>query len=134
MRNVSLILLLAMVPYLTMAQKRSKKNKNKENSVEFLLIKGIESFGPKEMLVKVTDKESYYSNLKAISKMNIDISYVFSEYESKENKDLIKKEKGFLSMADAVNAATDKGWTFHSSNIVNIDNYLIHYYYLQRGR
>ena len=46
MKKITLILLVAMVPFLTMAQKRSKKNKttNTEKAVEFLVIKGLEYF------------------------------------------------------------------------------------------
>ena len=49
MKKIVLMLLVAMVPFLTMAQKRSKKDKQaveqvkKSNaSVEFMMIKGIE--------------------------------------------------------------------------------------------
>ena len=50
MKKIVLMMLVAMIPFLTMAQKRSKKGKNtkvekvvqSKSSVEFMVIKGVE--------------------------------------------------------------------------------------------
>ena len=48
MKKITLMLLVAMVPFLTMAQKRSKKDKTKTTnaSYEFMVITGFQMMAP----------------------------------------------------------------------------------------
>ena len=42
MKKLITIMLVAIVPFVTMAQKRSKKDKDSSNKYEFMIIKGVE--------------------------------------------------------------------------------------------
>ena len=42
MKKLITIMLVAIIPFVTMAQKRSKKDKDSSNKYEFMIIKGVE--------------------------------------------------------------------------------------------
>ena len=134
MRKIIIIMLVAMVPFLTMAQKRSKKKKdtNTETVVEFLVVKGIEYSKERKSPDTMDEKVLLYANLKRLQKMDVLVSYDFGRVESQENTDLIAQSERFRTMADAVNAATAKGWEFQSATTTSLGDVIMHYYYMTR--
>ncbi len=152
-------MLVAMVPFMTMAQKRSKKgtnpktekkDKSSNENPSFMIIKGVEYWD--RMEVAQTDPRDIglekdgddYARLKAddmslekLMKQHLKpmskFSFSFDVGKStEESLDLNKSSKGFRSMAEAVNQAAVYGWEFINSTIVVDGNITIHYYYMKR--
>ena len=140
MKNIVLMLLVAMVPFLTMAQKRSKKGdtqaveqaKKSNASVEYMMIKGIEipmineSTNPGEDIREMA--------LGAISSENVKLIVAF-DYGNLRNAEVKEMTgKRYRTMMSAVNAAAEKGWELINSNVISEDKMKIHYYYMKRKK
>lgn len=147
MKKITLLLLVAMVPFLTMAQKRSKKggkqSTEKVSSVKanFMVIKGIEIYEDEKFVNKEELKNMPQEELKHIEmKKRLDgivsymVSFDFGNIKNQEVSYLVKRSKSIRSMVEAVNLVSAKGWEFISSNITNIDGVTTHYYYMRRDK
>ena len=142
MKKIVLMLLVAMVPFLTIAQKRSKKEdkqaveqvKKSNASVEYMMIKGIEipmineSTHPGEDIREMA--------LGAISSENVKliIAFDYGDLRNSEVKEMKTNSRRFRTMMSAVNAAAEKGWEFINSNVISEDKMKIHYYYMKRKK
>ena len=145
MKKLVLLILVAMVPFFTMAQKRTKKAKatktettDKSSVVKsnFMIIKGVEVDMNQEGIAE-TDKESTDLSLDRLIKKHIKpVSRFYFSYDiggySEESQKLTADSKAFRSMAQAVNEAAKYGWEFINSTIVVDGNVIIHYYYMKR--
>ena len=147
MKKTTIILLLAMVPFLTMAQKRSKKEKNNNAAAEkvfaskasydFMIITGYEMMdeGLKE------DSKEFNSPQYQVKKMirnggKTIVTFDFGMVISKKNPDseLLRSASEFRTMAAAVNGAAKYGWEFVSANSMNLGVSKVHYYYMRRNK
>ena len=143
MKKIVLIMLVAMVPFLTMAQKRSKKGKNvkteeiveSNSSYEFMVITAIGTskvetkfLSPRAVNSGTRTKEMMKSNSRLM------IVFDFGRTKTKTISNLIKDAESFRSMATAVNAAAKEGWSFVSSDVVSEGKSKIHYYYMTRKK
>ena len=142
MKKIVLMLLVAMVPFLTIAQKRSKKEdkqaveqvKKSNASVEYMMIKGIEipmineSTHPGEDIREMA--------LGAISSENVKliVAFDYGNLRNSEAKEMQTNSRRFRTMMSAVNAAAEKGWEFINSNVISEDKMKIHYYYMKRKK
>jgi len=140
MKKIVLMLLVAMVPFLTMAQKRSKKDnkqaveqtKNSKASVEYMMIKGIEismineSTHPGEDVREMALGSISSENVKLI------VAFDYGHLRNAEVKEMMSKR--FRTMMSAVNTAAEKGWEFINSNVISEDKMKIHYYYMKRKK
>jgi len=142
MKKIVLMLLVAMVPFLTMAQKRSKKGdkqaieqaKKSNASVEYMMIKGIEipmineSTHPGEDIREMA--------LGAISSENVKliVAFDYGNLRNSEAKEMQTNSRRFRTMMSAVNAAAEKGWELINSNVISEDKMKIHYYYMKRKK
>ncbi len=135
MKKITLILLVALVPYLTMAQKRSKKNKNTvtEKAVEFMVIKGVELLLDKPQN-NIDKKSSLLAVAGKLQNSKVIIYYDFGRIESEQNSELIGMSKKIISMVDAVNIAASKGWQFQSANVYFEGDTRTHYYYMTKSK
>ena len=135
MKKIVLMMLVAMVPFLTMAQKRSKKEKNVKTE------KIVESNSTYNFMVIIGQEMNSKGQLKADLKKPVDvkrkmtktkmiINFDFGGIMSAENKKLMKNASLYITMAAAVNAAADEGWEFISANVVNGT----HHYYMKRNK
>ncbi|MDC0249594.1 hypothetical protein OAK24_01815 [Flavobacteriales bacterium] len=146
MKRITLIMLVAMVPFLTMAQKRSKKNKNTKiekvvdsgAAYEFLVIRAIEY---NERVISGSDLEDMESEDLIRLKLNnlIDVTYMvtynFGTTTIQENdSDLMRSSTKLRSMSEAVNAAANNGWEFQNANVVVVGENRVHYYYMKRDK
>jgi TolA-binding protein len=155
MKKIVLMMLVAMVPFMTMAQKRSKKNKNAKiekievsnSSVEYMVVKGVEypanskrinsneerlsreneGMGEEELL---DIQRNMRQNLKSIFIITLD----FGKESTKESRELIDQSIHYSSMAEAANAAAERGWEFVSANVVPNNGNTTHYYYMKRNK
>ena len=142
MKKIVLMLLVAMVPFLTIAQKRSKKEdkqaveqvKKSSASVEYMMIKGIEipmineSTHPGEDIREMALGGISSENVKLI------IAFDYGNLRNSEAKEMKTNSKRFRTMMSAVNAASEKGWEFINSNVISEDKMKIHYYYMKRKK
>ena len=143
MKKIVIIMLVAMVPYFTMAQKRSKKNKKVETvvknnaSYEFMVITGY------EIMINNADKRIKGGpdqipppdvQLKMIMQSNskVRIQFDFGGNDSDEN--ILLSENRYKSMSHAVNGAANNGWEFVSSDIIISGTVKTHYYYMRKTK
>ena len=133
MKKLSLIMLLATLPFLTMAQKRSKKVKvdqteasNSNASYEFMVISGhsmnssrIAGAGPN-------------ADTRSAKMSSIKITFDLGGIASSEAEDLSQMQ--YRSMAHAVNIAAKLGWEFVSANVLDKQASTLHFYYMKRKR
>ena len=143
MKKLVLLILVAMVPFLTMAQKRTKKDKEKTETTDkssnitsnFMIIKGVEVDMTQEGIE--TEKDSEDVSLDRLIKKYIKpVSRFYISYDvgplSKEAQKLTDASKDFRSMAQAVNASAEYGWEFMNATVVIDGSVKIHYYYMKR--
>ena len=136
MKKLILLLLVAMVPFLTMAQKRSKKEDKQTTSskasVEYMMIKGIEipmtneSANPGEDVREMALGSISSENIKLI------VAFDYGNLRNAEAKEM--RGKRFRTMMSAVNTAAEKGWEFINSNVISENKMKIHYYYMKRNK
>jgi hypothetical protein len=141
MKKIVLMLLVAMVPLITMAQKSKKGDKQaveqakKSNaSVEYMMIKGVEipmKNASAEPAVDVREMA-----LGGISSENVKliVAFDYGNLRNAEAKEMHTNSRRFRTMMSAVNAAAEKGWEFINSNVISEDKMKIHYYYMKRKK
>ena len=141
MKKIVLIMLVAMVPFLTMAQKKAKKKRNAKTEVneglnasyEFMVITGYELANDKV--------ESRSGNSPAASRNDVVrpfskvvIKFDFGRVKANQASSLLENSRSYKTMATAVNAAAKEGWNFVSSDVVSEGKSKIHYYYMKRDK
>ena len=144
MKKIVLMMLVAMIPVITMAQKRSKKDKNiksekiveSNSSYEFMIITGFEihlqaeNRGGAGNEVKNSVDER---NQMMRSKSKIKVDFDFGA-KTNEIPNLLRQARNFRTMAAAVNAAANEGWDFVSSDVILSGKNKFHYYYMRRNK
>ena len=149
------MMLVAMIPFLTMAQKRSKKGKNtkvekvvqSKSSVEFMVIKGIEyprkskQSNEEEILLSEETKGLAREEILLLQKkirQDLNPIYIitfdFGNKSSKGSRELLEESVHYSSMATAAYSAIEKGWEFMSANVIQGSGSVTHYYYMKRNK
>ena len=141
MKKIVLLMLVAMVPFFTMAQKKAKKKKNVKTEIneglnasyEFMVITGYELANDKV--------ESRSGNSPAASRNDVVrpfskvvIKFDFGRVKANQASSLLENSRSYKTMATAVNAAANEGWNFVSSDVVSEGKSKIHYYYMKRDK
>ena len=148
MKKIVLIMLVAMVPFLTMAQKRSKKKdkqaveqvKSSKATVEYMVIKGIEfpmtNEGVDNKELNATGQDVREMEMKRLIKPQVKliIAFDFGNERNKEVSEMMRVASNFRSMAAAANAAAERGWEFVSANVLSASGNTTHYYYMKRKK
>lgn len=148
MKKIVLMLLVAMVPFLTMAQKRSKKDnkqaveqtKSSKAAVEYMVIKGIEIpmdiEGMDEKELNAKGKDALEMQMKRMLKPQVKLVIIFDygNVRNKEVGEMMRAASTFRSMSAAANAAAERGWEFMSANVMPNNNTATHYYYMKRKK
>ena len=140
MKKLIVIMLVAMIPFITMAQKRSKKDKKAKQEVKiptvnFMVITGMAitpDISKEEMIVEITDNVEGALMRQKLREKGLKISFDFGTQVPKEMKELIVEARRLHSMTDAVNVLTKRGWEFSGSDIQTDENVTYYYYYMQR--
>jgi len=125
-----------------MAQKRSKRDKDKTVELKFMTIHGI-SFaeGPgmsgDEMKMAITDmgdagSEEAYLLQKKLTGGKLRISFDFGAVLNNSTKKLMSSAMSLHTMTDAVNFLAKEGWEFSGSNIVKDKDMTYYYYYMRK--
>ena len=137
MKKLIVIMLVAMIPFITMAQKRSKKDKKAKQevkipSVNFMVITGMAITPDMDMKAEISDGEEGALMRQKLREKGLKISFDFGTQVPKEMKELIVEARRLHSMTDAVNVLTKRGWEFSGSDIQTDENVTYYYYYMQR--
>ena len=143
MKKITLILLVATLPLLTMAQKRSKKgNKDKiekfdnsNASYEFMVLSGYERGIGEDASKRGTSEIPADMQTKMLMKAGsqVMVSFDFGT-RSQANSELMRSARSHKTMASAVNALANEGWEFVDANVVNLGRTKAHYYYMKRSK
>ncbi len=125
------------IPFITMAQKRSKKDKKAKQEVKiptvnFMVITGMAITPDMDMKAEISDGEEGVLMRQKIKEKGLKISFDFGTQVPKEMKKLIVEARTLHSMTDAVNVLTKQGWEFSGSDIQTDENVTYYYYYMQR--
>ena len=117
------MLLVAMVPFLSMAQKESK--------IEYMMIKGIE--------IQMNESADAPGDVReqalgSITSENVKFitAFDYGDLRNAEVKEMMSKR--YRTMTSAANAAAKKGWEFINSNVISVDKMTVHYYYMKRNK
>jgi len=123
MKKITLMLLVAMVPFLSMAQKESK--------IEYMMIKGIE--------IQMNESADAPGDVReqalgSITSENVKFitAFDYGDLRNAEVKEMMSKR--YRTMTSAANAAAKKGWEFINSNVISVDKMTVHYYYMKRNK
>ncbi len=140
MKKLIVIMLVAMIPFITMAQKRGKKDKKAKQEVKiptvnFMVITGMDittAMSKDDIMVEITDNVEGALMRQKLREKGLKISFDFGTQVPKEMKKLIVEARTLHSMTDAVNVLTKRGWEFSGSDIQTDENVTYYYYYMQR--
>ena len=140
MKKIVLMMLVAMVPFLTMAEKRSKKGD--KQAVEYMVIKGVEfSMDSEGMGIKEREFLAESGDVRKMQMMrlfkeevHVMIKFDFGNESNKEISEMKRSAQKYNSMSSAANAAAVNGWEFVSANVVNSTVGTTHYYYMKRNK
>ena len=134
-------MLVAMVPFITMAQRGKKDKKAKQEvkipTVNFMVITGMAittdmAANSDEMEREISDSEEGVLMRQKIREKGLKISFDFGTQVPKEMRELIVQARKLHSMTDAVNVLVKQGWEFSGSDIQTDENVTYYYYYMQR--
>lgn len=148
MKKIVLMLLVAIVPFLTIAQKRSKKGdkqaveqvEKSKSTVEYMVIKGIEfpmtNEGMDNKELNAIGQDVREMEMKRLIKPQVKliIAFDFGNERNKEVSEMMRVSSNFRSMAAAANAAAERGWEFVSANVLSASGNTTHYYYMKRKK
>tara|TARA_B100000795_G_scaffold4505_1_gene3175 strand:+ start:96 stop:524 length:429 start_codon:yes stop_codon:yes gene_type:complete len=142
MKKIVLMMLVAMIPFLTMAQKRSKKGKKvktekvveSNSSYDFMVITGDETTLKAEGRSDIKASKPVDLKSREMMKTKMKIHFDFGGIKSPENIKLMKNSRGYRTMAAAVNGSANEGWEFISANVIRGKVVTTHYYYMKRNK
>jgi len=143
MKKITLMLLVAMLPFLTMAQKRSKKGKkdkiekvdNSNATYEFMVLSGYERDIDEDVSRRGTAEIPAEMQIKKLMKAGSQVMVNFDfGTRSQANSELMRNARSYKTMASAVNALANEGWEFVNANVVNLGTTKAHYYYMKRSK
>jgi len=145
MKKITLLLLITVLPFATMAQKRTKKDtkskteikeKSSNTKVNFMIIKGVEvdmsfeGMDESEILTQDVSLQQAKKHIKPSSKFYF--SYDVGSPMNEEVVKLTSSSQSFRTMAQAVNASAEYGWEFMNATIIIDGPVKIHYYYMKK--
>jgi len=136
MKKLITIMLVSLVPFITMAQKRSKKDKTakseiKSSELRFMVIKGVtisESSNTDALL------EEFHMDHNDVN-TSLEKARIWFDFGSNINKEaakLLEESRKMRSLTDAVNFLGNYGWEFVSSNIEREGKFTTYYYYMKK--
>ena len=149
MKKLTLLLLVAMVPFLTMAQKKSKKRSKNDkisnstniaSAYEFMVIKGAEiDMSHREDIDPAEQHASDISSERRMKKllkppMRLIVSFEAADMRGSEARNLMSKSNELRTMSAAVKEASSYGWEFINANVFSTKDGLMHYYYMRRNK
>ena len=150
MRNILLLILVATIPLMSVAQKRSKKGSNAKmdkmvkktpSEYEYMIIEGVQSttsdgesmMGEDELLARGATSSDV--KMKGMIKSRYKHFVKFDTGRiTPEQVELNKLARVCNHMSDALYQASKLGWEFVNASHANTDDYINHFYYMKRKR
>ena len=150
MRNILLLILVATIPLMSVAQKRSKKGSNAKmdkmvkkspSEYEYMIIEGVQSttsdeesmMGEDELLARGATSSDV--KMKGMIKSRYKHFVKFDTGRiTPEQVELNKLARVCNHMSDALYQASKLGWEFVNASHANTDDYITHFYYMKRKR
>jgi len=150
MRNILLLILVATIPLMSVAQKRSKKGSNAKmdkmikkspSEYEYMIIEGVQSTSSEDERMMDKDEIESRDNADSDVKMKGMIKSRYKHFVkfstgriTPEQVELNRLSRSCSHMSDALYQATKLGWDFVNASHINTDDYVTHYYYMKRKR
>ena len=141
MKKITLLILIAIVPFLSIAQKRSSKKTVSKQEVkvqlseyEYMNITGLQQdvvVVDNDISGAVGPEVRFIQRLKSKARLTIRFN---SGKITPEIIELNKLSRECTSMMLALNAASKYGWDLLSSNVVKEEGLTVHHMYLRRKR
>ena len=150
MRNILLLILVATIPLMSVAQKRSKKGSNAKmdkmvkkspSEYEYMIIEGVQSttsdeesmMGEDEILARGATSNDV--KMKGMIKSRYKHFVKFDTGRiTPEQVELNKLARVCNHMSDALYQASKLGWESLNASHANTDDYITHFYYMKRKR
>jgi hypothetical protein len=150
MRNILLLILVATIPLMSVAQKRSKKGSNAKmdkmvkkspSEYEYMIIEGVQSTTSEEEKMmdqdELNSREASTGNIKMKGMIKSNYKH-FVKFETgritPEQVELNKMARACSHMSDALYQASKLGWEFVNASHINTEYYVTHFYYMKRKR
>ena len=130
MKKIVIMMLVAIVPLLTIAQDKKSKAK-----FEYMMIKGVEV-----PMMEAADEPAGDVREMALLNLNSEnvkllVVFDYGDLRDAEVKEMMERQrKRFKTMMSAVNTAAEKGWEFINSNVISENRMKTHYYYMKRKK
>ena len=136
MKKVILLMLVAIVPLLTMAQKRSKKNKKSDKTAtyDFMVITGYQVVVNSRAEQDPGKSPTPHMRTKNLMSSNSKVRVQFDLAKEFKAEQIQLNESSHRTMVDAVAAAAENGWEFQSADVVPVGQSKIYYYYMRRDK
>jgi hypothetical protein len=150
MRNILLLILVATIPLMSVAQKRSKKGSNAKmdkmvkkspSEYEYMIIEGVQSTTSEEESMMGEDELLARGATSSDVKMKGMIKSRYKHFVkfdtgriTPEQVELNKLARVCNHMSDALYQASKLGWEFVNASHANTDDYITHFYYMKRKR
>ena len=150
MKNLLLLTLVATIPFMSIAQKRSKKGTNAKMSkfekkspseYEYMIIEGVQSIMSEEEQMMDQEELAARDGAKGDMKMKGMIKSRYKHFVrfdtgkiTPEQVELNKLARSCYHMSDALLQATKLGWEFINASHINTEEYITHFYYMKRKR
>ncbi|MDA9325461.1 hypothetical protein N9Q36_01955 [Flavobacteriales bacterium] len=150
MKNIILVFLLASIPFMSIAQKRSNKKTNAKmgemkkqapSAYEYMVIDGIQSTTTNDE--KMMDQGELAARAGASGDIRMK-GMLTGKYKhmvnfstgriSPEQIQLNKMARVCNHMSDALYQASKLGWEFVSASHTSSEDFIMHYYYMKRLR
>ena len=149
MKNILLMILVATIPFMSIAQKRSKKSnakmgefvKKSPSEYEYMVIEGVQSIMSDEEKMMDQDELSARDGARGDMKMKGMIKSKYKHFVrfdtgkiTPEQVELNKMARICNHMSDALYQASKLGWEFINASHINNDEFITHFYYMKRKR
>jgi hypothetical protein len=145
-----LLILVATIPLMSVAQKRSKKGSNAKmdkmvkkspSEYEYMIIEGVQSTTSEEESMMGEDELLARGATSSDVKMKGMIKSRYKHFVkfdtgriTPEQVELNKLARVCNHMSDALYQASKLGWEFVNASHANTDDYITHFYYMKRKR
>jgi hypothetical protein len=150
MKKIMLMILVATIPFMSIAQKRSKKGSNAKMSkmekktpseYEYMIIEGVQSTTSDEEKMMQQDELTARDGAKGDVKMKGMIKSKYKHFVrfdtgriTPEQIELNKMARICTHMSDALYQASKLGWEFLNASHTSNEDFIMHYYYMKRKR
>ena len=149
MKNILLMILVASIPFMSVAQKRSKKSnakmgefvKKSPSEFEYMIIEGVQSTSSDEEKMmdqeELTARDGARGDVKMKGMLKSSYKH-FVRFDTgkitPEQVELNKLARVCSHMSDALYQASKLGWEFINASHVSNEDFITHFYYMKRKK